>query len=446
MQHFKFFLFCLFIIPFSISAQQPQLHIIGEPELSPTDIVAVRDDKTGKFCAAIQVISDLEGFGYSAPDIGVVRVDFSKPGRDMVFLLPQERTLEIYHPDYLPLKIIFSEMGINLQPKRVWIIKLTSDKKMAGDIPMLIETNTDSVEMTIDGENQGIHTGKALMLTEGKHEIQLSKPDYETITNTIQVDEKNKLFKFSMIIKQVMVFVQGGTFQMGDTFGDGDDDEKPVHEVTVSDFYIGKHEVTNTQFCKFLNEKGNQEEGGKLWLDIESSYCLIEKRDQHYATKAGYENHPVVEVTWDGARAYCKWLGGRLPTEAEWEYACRGGSRSAHHKYSGSNNVDDVAWYRSNSGKKTHFVGTKQPNELGLYDMSGNVWEWCADWYGKDYYRKSQKRNPKGPSSGSARVLRGGSWSNSTVNCRVAYRGWLNPSNSFSLNGFRVVRDSPQKK
>ena len=424
-------------------AQQSQLHIIGEPELSPTEIVAVRDDKTGKFCAAIQVITDLQGFGYSS-DIGVVRVDFSKPGRDMVFLLPDERILEIYHPDYQPLKIIFSEMSIDLQPKRVWTIKLTGDKKMAGGIPLLIETNTDSVEIAIDGENKGIK--QSFMVTEGKHEIQLSKPDHETIIDTITVDENNKQFNYTLIIKQVMVFVKGGTFQMGDTFVDGDDDEKPVHEVTVSDFYIGKYEVTNAQFCKFLNEKGNQQEGDKLWLDIESQYCLIEKRDQQYAAKAGYENHPVIEVTWYGARAYCQWAGGRLPTEAEWEYACRGGSRSAHYKYSGSNNVHDVAWYRSNSGRRTHLVGTKQPNELGLYDMSGNVWEWCADWYDKEYYSKSPKQNPEGPASGSSRVLRGGSWDSSAGSCRVANRDGGDPDFSDYDVGFRVVQDSPKKK
>ena len=441
MPHFKLFLFCLLIIPISISAQQPQLHIIGEPELSPTDIVAVRDDNTGKFCAAIQVITDLQGFGYSS-DIGVVRVDFSKPGRDMVFLLPDERVLEIYHPDHQPLKLIFSEMSINLQPKRVWIIKLTGDKKMAGGIPVLIETNTDSVEIAIDGESKGIK--QSVMVTDGKHEIKLSKPDYETIIDTILVDENNKQFSYALIIKQVMVFVKGSTFKMGDTFGDGDDDEQPVHEVRLNDFYIGKYEVTNAQYCKFLNEKGNQEEGGKKWLDIESKYCLIEKRDQQYAVKAGYENHPVIKVTWYGARAYCEWAGGRLPTEAEWEYACRGGSRSAGYKYSGSNNVDEVAWYSSNSGNRTHKVGTKQPNELELYDMSGNVREWCADWYDNDYYSKSKKQNPEGPASGSSRVFRGGSWGVGANDCRVANRGRDNPDFSSFSNGFRVVQDSPQ--
>ena len=224
---------------------------------------------------------------------------------------------------------------------------------------------------------------------------------------------------------------------------DGDSDEKPIHKVYVDDFYIGKYEVTNEQFCKFLNEKGNQREGGVTWLNITSQYCKIVKQSGRYVPVSGYANHPVIEVTWYGARAYCKWAGGRLPTEAEWEYAARGGNKSKGYKYSGSNNVESVAWYRGNSGGRTHPVGTKQPNELGLYDMSGNVWEWCSDWFGSDYYSKSPYENPTGLSSGWARVLRGGSWYLTANICRVALRRRNGPDNSSSTDGFRVVQDSP---
>ena len=433
-----YFIFIILITFYkALFAQLPQLHIIGEPELSPTEIVAVIDPTTGKFCAAIKVITDLQGFGYSS-DIGVVRVDFSMPGRDMVFLLPDERILEIYHPDYQPQKIIFSEMGINLQPKQVWIIKLTGDKELTKGIPILIETNTDSVEISIDGKSHGIN--QALMVSPGKHEILLSKPDYETIIDTIVVDENNKQFQYTMLIDLVMVFVKGGTFQMGDTFGDGRDWEKPVHEVTVSDFYIGKYEVTNAQFCKFLNEKGYQEEGGRLWL-IKSYCCKILKQGNIYETKAGYENHPVVEVTWYGARAFCQWAGGRLPTEAEWEYACRGGNKSKNFKYSGSNYIDEVAWYWGNSaGGQTHPVGSKQHNELGIYDMSGNVGEWCADWYHQTYYSNSPASNPQGPTAGRGRVLRGGSWGYGMRSVSAASREGDKPNKRYDSIGFRFTR------
>lgn len=171
------------------------------------------------------------------------------------------------------------------------------------------------------------------------------------------VDEKKKQFKYTLFVKQELVFVKGGTFQMGDTFGHGSYDEKPVHTMTISDFYIDKYEVTNAQFCKFLNEKGNQKEGGALWLDIKSESCLIEKQGERYVPKSGYENHPVIMVTWYGAKAYCQWAGGRLPTEAEWEYAAKGGRKSQGYQYSGSNNLAEVDWYYGNSGdKRTRLV------------------------------------------------------------------------------------------
>jgi formylglycine-generating enzyme required for sulfatase activity len=233
-----------------------------------------------------------------------------------------------------------------------------------------------------------------------------------------------------------MVYVTGGSFMMGSNKYDY---EKPIHKVYVKDFYIDKYEVSNGQYCKFLNEKGNQKEGA-AWLDIKSKYCKIVKQSGSYVPVSDYANHPVIEVSWYGARAYANWSGKRLPTEAEWEYAVRGGSKSKGYKYSGSNNVGDVAWYAGNSGSKTHPVGTKQSNELGLYDMSGNVWEWCADWYGNNYYDKSPYENPTGPSSGDYRVLRGGSWISNDCNVRCAYRGYCDPSGSDYSIGFRCVR------
>ncbi len=133
--------------------------------------------------------------------------------------------------------------------------------------------------------------------------------------------------------KEGLIFVKGGTFNMGSNDSEADDDEKPIHQVTVSDFYIGKYEVTNKEYCEFLNEKGNQTEGGVTWLDIDDSDCQIEKSNGRFVSKSGKNNHPVIEVTWYGAKAYCKWAGGRLPTEVEWEYAAKAGK---NYKYSGS--------------------------------------------------------------------------------------------------------------
>ncbi len=190
-----------------------------------------------------------------------------------------------------------------------------------------------------------------------------------------------------------------------------------------------------------MNAKGNQTEGGTTWLYMNISSCQIEQVNGVFKVKAGKENYPVIEVTWYGARAYAKWVGGRLPSEAEWEYASRGGNQSKGYKYSGSNNIDDVAWFRKNSSiyKGTHQVGTKQPNELGIYDMSGNVWEWCNDDWHESYTNAPTDGSSWGDGSGSYRVLRGASWFSYADYCRVAYRNNYFPYLSYYKYGFRVV-------
>ena len=198
-----------------------------------------------------------------------------------------------------------------------------------------------------------------------------------------------------------MVRVDGGTFLMGATSelsSDAYSDEKPVHSVTLSGYYIGKTEVTQA-----------------LWKAVMGSNPSSFKGD----------NLPVECVSWDDCQEFIRKLNSmtgqnfRLPTEAEWEFACRGGNNSHGYKYSGSNYIDNVAWYSDNS-EETHPVATKSPNELGIYDMSGNVFEWCNDWYGE--YSSSAQTNPKGPYSGSIRMFRGGSWNFHAGNCRSSFR------------------------
>ena len=218
-----------------------------------------------------------------------------------------------------------------------------------------------------------------------------------------------------------MIKVEGGTFQMGATSeqgGDAYDDEKPVHSVTVSSFYMGETEVTQA-----------------LWKAVMGSNPSRWKGD----------NLPVEQVSWNDCQKFIKKLNDmtgqnfRLPTEAEWEYAARGGKKGNGYKYAGSNDIGSVVWYTDNSGVKTHPVKGKSPNELGLYDMSGNVYEWCSDWYGKEYYSSSPSNNPKGPSSGSIRVLRGGSWYSRAGRCRVSARFNYGPGNRDIINGFRLA-------
>jgi len=201
-----------------------------------------------------------------------------------------------------------------------------------------------------------------------------------------------------------MVFVEGGTFQMGCTAEQGKDcrdNEKPAHSVTVSSFNIGKYEVTQKQWKTLMG-------------DIP-------------AANAKGDNYPIETVTWDNAQEFIRQLNAatgknyRLPTEAEWEYAARGGIKSKGYKYSGSNKLSDVAWY-DRGGYKLQPVGTKQPNELGIYDMSGNVYEYCSDWFSE--YSASSQHDPQGPSSSdiSRRVNRGGCWVFEEKNCRVTSR------------------------
>ena len=216
-----------------------------------------------------------------------------------------------------------------------------------------------------------------------------------------------------------MVYVSGGTFTMGATSeqgSDADSDEKPTHSVTLSGYYIGKYEVTQ-----------------ELWEAVMGSNPSYFKGD----------NLPVERVSWNDVQEFLRKLNAmtgkryRLPTEAEWEFAARGGNSSRGYKYSGSNSLGNVAWYYDNSGSRTHAVGTKSPNELGIYDMSGNVWEWCQDWKGG--YSSSPQRNPKGPNSGSRRVIRGGGLFSDARSCRVSCRFGNTPDSRSYILGFRLA-------
>lgn len=234
----------------------------------------------------------------------------------------------------------------------------------------------------------------------------------------------------------------GGCYQMGcgSWTGSCDGDEKPVHEVCLDGFWMATHEVTIGAYRKFLEDGGDP--SGVDWGD---SDCPIRKGGSYprSGNKFGSsDRQPMVEVSWNGARAYANWLSRktgkrfRLPTEAEWEYACRSGGKPE--KYAGGSDVGRVAWYGGNSGSRTREVGTKSPNGLGLYDMSGNVWEWCQDWKG-DYSSGSQK-NPTGPARGSNRVIRGGSWFYKPRYVRCGDRGYGHPGYTLDYVGFRLVR------
>ena len=299
-------------------------------------------------------------------------------------------------------------------------------------------------EVYIDGNKVGQSPRVFNGLLVGNHKVEIKKDGYGTDSKTVNILEGQTASLSGVLTTNAsssvasgtsssgntitipvkngisidMVRVEAGTFTMGATaeMKNPWDDEKPTHRVTLTnDYYIGKYEVTQTLWQAVMGNNPSEFKG---------------------------DNLPVEKVSWKDCQDFISKLNRitgktfRLPTEAEWEYAARGGNKSRGYQYSGSNNLSDVAWYMDNSGDKTHAVGTKQPNELGIYDMSGNVWEWCQDWYGK--YSSSSQVNPTGANSGSYRVKRGGSWEIIDWGCRSSYRYSSVPDFCGSNLGFRL--------
>lgn len=248
--------------------------------------------------------------------------------------------------------------------------------------------------------------------------------------------------------KPEMIEVPGGEYYMGNDYSNSTD-EAPEHKVILNDFLIGKYEVTFDEFDMFCMAVGLEkpDDGGfgrgklpvaNLSWQSAIMYCnwlsAKEGLDKYYAIKRDSSNYFNVKVNEDAN-------GYRLPTEAEWEYAARGGKDGKTTSYSGSNNVDEVAWYKMNADLTPHEVGTKKPNELGIHDMTGNAWEWCYDIYGKNYYSESEENNPKGPRSGAERVYRGGNWNSTLDFLRLTSRFHFAPNKDYGLIGMRLARN-----
>ncbi len=240
-----------------------------------------------------------------------------------------------------------------------------------------------------------------------------------------------------------LIYVQGGTFNMGSD--DGQPDGRPMHKVTVDDFYIGRYEVTNLQFAAFLNSIKCNSSGyfnSVEYIHIVGEKCNIEFTNGKFKPKFDKDYLPVVDVTWFGANAFAEWVGGKLPTEAQWEYAANGGKYNSNTTYSGSDTANFVSWNNSNSKNNPHVVGTLLPNKLGIYDMSGNVWEWCSDWYNPKYYTFKSQINPQGPPTGNTRALKGGSWDYNPDVSRITNRFGYNPNATNYDYGFRIIKDT----
>ena len=379
-----------FVLLFAaISSALAQELTVKSFKLAGSDLTAQtqpRKDLNDRNCALIKVGIGLQGVQFEGGIMGNVE---NKTGEYWVYMPQGNRQLKVKHTNYAPVMVTFADYGVE---------KLESNRTYE-----LIVVTYPQYAITQNVTNQSLDSQQSTPQT------------HPTVSdNTISIPVKDG-------INIDMVRVEAGTFTMGATpeMKNPDNDEKPTHRVTLTnDYYIGKYEVTQA-----------------LWQTVMGNNPSEFKGD----------NLPVETVSWYDCQEFISKLNRitgkmfRLPTEAEWEYAARGGNKSRGYQYSGSNNLSDVAWYDDNSSNTTHAVGTKQPNELGIYDMSGNVDEWCQDWKGA--YSSSSQVNPTGANSGSSRVIRGGSWDASAWGWgfRSSYRSCNLPGNRYYGFGLRLV-------
>ena len=281
-----------------------------------------------------------------------------------------------------------------------------------------------------------------LVLFAGQGTASISGGKDTDVTIRLESDEEPVLaLPDSMKVNLDFVFVDGGTFEMG---SEGNNiDETPIHSVTLSNYYISRTEVTNAMFCHFLNEIGAEADGtvrGRQYMmfddpDHHVNMISYSQQDKKFVVQEGFENYPVAFVYSSGASAFCSWLGVSLPTEAQWEFAARGGVLSGNYLYAGSNTAEEVGWFDENSEGHAHPVAQKTPNELGVYDMSGNNWELCRDGYSN--YPEEAVTDPVG--WGGSSIIRGGSWFDRKVELRSANRDFLSGGNASYIIGFRCA-------
>ena len=453
--------------------------------LAPTDLTAQtegRKDLNGDACALVKIsfvgdVSDVEG--------NVIKPLVKRNNETWTFMTQESRQMKVVTKDYLPLMVMFGDYGIEkLQGNRTYVLTLAKpsgtsetqqlqtltikyspssamvlvDNKLVkgsnGVAKTSLPIGQHSFVVACDGyeSEEGMVKLKPtapsnLQITLSKEEASASQMPQTVLPQQTQIQqlvEQNQTVSSTtsalnssvlnnsgnssgeIIVIPVrnglnieMVKVEAGSFDMGATpeMQNPEEDERTVHRVTLTNnYYIGKYEVTQA-----------------LWQALMVSNPSYSKGD----------HLPVENVSWNDCQYFLTTLNVstgkhfRLPTEAEWEYAAKGGNKSRGYQYSGSNILGDVAWYGDNSGSRTHAVGTKRPNELGIYDMTGNVWEWCQDWY--DNYSSSPQFNPTGAICGSGRVYRGGSWDSSARLCRSSYRGVITPDDHYVFLGLRLV-------
>lgn len=334
-----------------------------------------------------------------------------------------QKYIQKYNESQKALRITQENLTKSTQKLAIMEAELQNLEIIKKDLETQVETIRKDLETQVETITQNLTT----QLSTAEQKAQLTE------------EEKKRLLSELEAIKRAtqertppgMTLVAAGEFIMGSP---DVRDAQPQRKVYLDAFYIDKYEVTNEEYVKFLNAKGTHEG----YIDIDSPYCKIEKIDGKYSVKKGYEKHPVVEVSWFGADAYAKWVGKRLPTEAEWEKAARGTDGRI---YPWGNTFDRSKCNVNMQGTMPVGSYPESKSVYGCYDMGGNVWEWVADWYNEDYYKNSPVVNPKGPPTGSHRVWRGGSWLGNQFTVRTCVRNYLTPNETRNTGGFRCARD-----
>ena len=375
------------------------------------------------------------------------------------------------YPDFESNVIVFRVASISISiPKPSLSIRsavMLEPQDMQADQNYYILSSSDLTnwsflrgKVTTLGTNVYVETG-------GDSVVIVDGADSQTSIFINTEHQQRQFYKITQFPPEGMVLVLAGEFEMGRHVGSGESDELPLHDIYVSSFYMDQYEVTNQQYCDYLNDaysrnlievRGDGVDTGDVYavggIDIyfRTNEQLPDSRiywnGSTFIVASGKEDHPIAFVSWYGANAYAQFYGKRLPTEAEWEYAARGGLR--YYKYPWGNDISDTQAnysgssdpYESGSWPWTTPVGYYSPNGYGLYDVAGNLWEWCSDWYSSTYYASSPYYNPQGPGSGSNCVLRGGNWSDYVINLRCADRLSRNPNITEDNFGFRCAKDA----
>ena len=413
---------------FCVIVMQAQNLAVQSFRMDETDLTANTAgttviDQNGNKCALIKVETTLKGFTFDAGTLGVVKTE-NHVGEVWVYVPEGVKRLSIFHEDYMPIRDY--DLGMMLRRARTYVLRLSASQQQAAEEAptsqfVIFQVSPANATIELNGEILPVHNGSATkMMPFGSYDYRVQAPDYMPQAGKVVVDDPKQPHVVSALLKRegedrlvtvgsvtfTMIPVKGGTFQMGATkeqTGEARKDEKPVHTVTLDNFQIGETEVSQALWREVMGSNPSTYKGNDL---------------------------PVTNITWEDCQEFIKKLNERtgkqfrLPTEAEWEFAARGGTASKGYMFSGSDEVRSVAWHNRDSNRDRHngpyAIKSKDPNELGIYDMSGNVNEWCQDWFGD--YTADPQTNPQGPATGKEHVYRGGSWWYYGMSCRVSRR------------------------